>query len=91
VPLGQLATQPLQRYGQREAVKLYISGVSHAETLGEETHEDDQGDSEFTNLCDKALCSAIVPCRDDPVVSPPDVEDTTHCLQKVEYEKRELS
>ena len=60
-------------------------------TLGEETHEGDQGDSDFTNLFDKALCCAIVSGRDDPVVSPPDIEDTTNCLQKVEYEKRELS
>ena len=71
--------------------KLYISGVSQVMTLGEETHEDDQGDSEFTNLSDKALCRAIEPCRDDPIVSPPDIEHTTNCLQKIEYEKRELS
>ena len=68
-----------------------ISAGDHAKTLGEETHECDQGDSEFTNLCDKALCCAIGPCRDDPVVSPPDIKDTTSCLQKVESEKRELS
>jgi hypothetical protein len=76
--------------GQREAGKLYISGVSCAKTLGEETHEDDQGDSEFTKLCDNALCCAIVPCRDDPVVSPPDIEDAASCLHKVEHEQREL-
>jgi hypothetical protein len=77
--------------GQREAGKLYISGVSDAKTSGEETHEGDQGDSDFTNLFDKALCCAIVPCRDDPLVSPPYIEDTTNCLQKIECEKRELS
>jgi len=54
------------------------------------THEKDQGDPDFTNLGDKALCCAIVPCRDDPVVSPPDIKDTTNCLQKFEHEKREL-
>jgi hypothetical protein len=70
---------------------MYISGVSHAKTLGEETHEDDQGHSEFTSLFNNALCCAIVPRRHDPVVSPPDIEDTTNCLQKVECEKRELS
>jgi hypothetical protein len=59
---------------------MYISGVSHRETLGEETHEGDQADSEFTNLFDNALCCAIGPCRDDPVVSPPDIEDTTYGL-----------
>jgi hypothetical protein len=75
---GQLATQQLRRCGQRETGKLYISGVSHTKTLGEETHEGDQGDSEFTTLFDKALCCAIGPCRDDPVVSPPDIEDTTN-------------
>jgi hypothetical protein len=63
-----------------EKLKLYISGVSHAKTLEEETHEDDQGDSEFTYLLNNALCCAIGPCRDDPVVSPPDTEDTTSCL-----------
>jgi hypothetical protein len=64
--------------GQRETDKLYISRGSHAKTLGEETYEGDQGDSEFTNLFDKALCCAIGPCCDDPDVSPPDVEDTTN-------------
>jgi hypothetical protein len=88
---GQLATQPPRMCGQREAGKLYISGVSDAKTSGEETHEGDQGDSEFTNLFDKALCCAIGPCRDDPVVSPPDIGDTTNCLQKFKYENRELS
>jgi len=43
----------------------------------------DQRDSYFTSLLDNALCCAIAPCRDDPVVA--------NCLQKVEYEKRELS
>ncbi len=55
-----------------------------------ETHEGDQRDSNFTNLLDDALCCAIVPCRDDPVVSPPDIEDTTHGLQKFENEEGEL-
>jgi hypothetical protein len=72
-------------------VNLYISEVSHAKTLGEETHKGDQGDSETTNLFGNALCCAIGPHRDDPLVSPSDIEDTTSCLQKVEYEKRELS
>jgi hypothetical protein len=56
-----------------------------------ETHEGDQCDSNFTNLLDDALCRAIVPCRDDPVVSPPDIEDTTHGLEKIEHEEGELS
>ena len=56
-----------------------------------ETHEGDKGDTNFTNLLDDALCRAIVPCRDDPVVSPPDIEDTTHGLQKIEHEEGELS
>jgi hypothetical protein len=55
-----------------------------------ETHEGDQRDSNFTNLLDDALCHAIVPCRDDPSVSPPDIEDTTHGLQKFEHEEGEL-
>jgi hypothetical protein len=77
------------RHSRYEGVKSeklvsWISEVSHAKTLGEETHEGDQGDSEITNLFDKTLCCAIGPCRDDPVVSPPDIEDTTACLQKFE-------
>ena len=60
-------------------------------TLGEETHEGDQGYSEIANLFDNALCCAIGPRRDDPVVSPPNIEDTASCLQEVEYEERELS
>ena len=56
-----------------------------------ETHEGDQRDSNFTNLLDDALCYAIVPCRDDPVVNPPDIEDTANRLQKVEYERRKLA
>jgi hypothetical protein len=92
-PSGQLAKQPLRRCGQREAGRLYVSGGSHAKTLlvGEEAYKGDQGDSEFTNLFDKALYCAIGPCRDNPVVSPPDAEGTTNRLQDVENEKRELS
>ena len=51
-------------------------------TSGEKTHEDDQ-DSEFTNLFNNALCCAIGPCRDNPIVNTLDVEDTPNCLQKV--------
>ena len=58
---------------------------------GGETHEGDLRHSNFTNLLGKALCCAIGPCRDDPVVSPPDIEDTTNCLENIEYENRELS
>jgi hypothetical protein len=81
------------RYEGVDSEKLVscLSAGSHTKTLGEETHEGDQADSEFTNLCDKALCCTIGPRRDDPVVSPPDIEDTANCLQKFEYEKRELS
>ena len=64
-----------------------MSRVSHTKTLGEETHEDDQGDSEFTNLLDSTLCCAIMPGRDDPVLNPLDIEDTANCLQEVKYEK----
>jgi hypothetical protein len=56
-----------------------------------ETHEGDQRDPNFTNLLDDALCCAIVPFVDDPVVSPPDIEDTTHGLQEIEHEEGELS
>ena len=60
-------------------------------SLREESYEDDQADSEFAKLFDKALCCAIGPYRDGPVVNPFDTEDATSCLQKVENEKRELS
>ena len=68
---------------------VYQRGLTR-KTLGEETYEGDQADSEFTSLLNKALCCAKGPRRDDPVVSPPGIEDTTNCLQKVKYEKREL-
>jgi hypothetical protein len=55
------------------------------------THEGDQRDTNFTNLLDDALCCAIVACRDDPVVSPPDIKDTADGLQKIEHEEGELS
>ena len=65
-----------------------MSGFSHTKTLvGKETHEDDQRDSDFSDLLENTLCCAIGPCRDDPVVSPFDIEHATNCLQKVEYEK----
>ena len=52
-----------------------------------ETHEGDQGDSEFTCLFNDALYRAIGPYCDDPVVSPPDIEETADCLQDIKYEK----
>ena len=55
------------------------------------THEGDKADSSFINSLDDALCCAIVPCLGDPVVSPPDVEDTTHGLQRIEHEEGKLS
>lgn len=69
---------------------MRISELSDPKTIGEETHECNQGDSKFTNLLDDALRCAIVPRRHDPVVSPPDIEDTTHALHEIEHEKGEL-
>jgi hypothetical protein len=74
-----------------DSEKLVSCISAGSRTQRQETHEGDQADSEFTNLFDEALCHAIGPRRDDPVVSPPNIEDTTNCLQNVEYEKRELS
>ena len=70
------------RYEGVESEKLvrYISAGSHENGTGEVTHECDQCYSEFTNLCDNALGCAIGTCRDNPVVSPPNIEDTTDCL-----------
>jgi hypothetical protein len=41
-------------------------------------------------MLDDILRCAIVPCRHDPLVSPPDIEDTTHALHKIERKKGEL-
>ena len=54
--------------------------VSNPKTIGEETHECDQGHPKFTDLLDDTLSCAIVPCRHDPIVSPPNIEDTAHGL-----------
>ena len=64
---------------------------SGTRTSREETYQRDQRDSKFTSLLDHALRCAIIPCRHDPGVSPPDIEDTTHGLQKVKRKKGELS
>jgi hypothetical protein len=71
---------------------MHISGSpTERHYYRDETHDGDRRDSNLTNLLGNALCCAILPCRDDPAVSPPDIELTTNCLQKIEYEKRELS
>jgi hypothetical protein len=87
-PTRLQANSPHSCYECVDSEKLVrcILAVSHTQRH-EETHEGDQGDSDFTNLFDKALCCAIGPCRDDPVMSPPDIEDTTNGLQKIECEK----
>ena len=61
------------------------------EDIGEETYKGDRGDPQFTKLLDDALRCAIVPCRHDPVVSPPNIEDTPHGLEEVEHKKGNLS
>ena len=52
--------------------------------------KNDQGNPEFTNLLDDALCRTIGTGRDNPVVSPPDIEYTTPGLQDIKYEKGKL-
>ena len=52
--------------------------------------KNDQGNPEFTNLLNDALCRTIGTGRDNPVVSPPDIEYTTPGLQDIEYEKGKL-
>jgi hypothetical protein len=71
--------------------KLMRRAISLSLKIGEETHKGDQGDTKFTNLLDDALRCAIVPRRHDTVVSPLDIEDAAHSLQKIEHEKGELS
>ena len=89
---GQLATGPLGKCGRQEAGEVHISGSQTERHCNKgETYDADQRDSNFTDLLDDALYCAIVPCRDDPAVSPPGIKDTTNCLQKVEYKKRNLS
>ena len=61
------------------------------ETRREGTHESDKSNTEFTNLLDDALCCAIVPCHNDAVMGPSDIEDAPHGLQDIECEKGELS
>ena len=73
--------------------EMHIIGVSVRKTfvlVKVKTNEGDQGDANFTNLLDDALYRAIVPRRDDPVVCPPDIEDTAHGLPKVEHEEGKL-
>lgn len=62
---------------------MHISG-SQTERHCSGTYDDDQRDSNLTDLLDDALCCAIVPCRDDPAVGPPDIEEATDCLHNVE-------
>lgn len=76
--------------GRRESDQDVYQFRSGSETRGEKTNEGDQGNSKFTNLLDDALCRAIWPSSDNAVVSPPDIENTTHGLQKVERKKGEL-
>lgn len=70
---------------------MRISELSDIKTIREETHQCDQGDSNFADLLDDALHCAIVPLRHDPVVGPPDIENTAHALQEIKREKGELS
>jgi hypothetical protein len=68
-----------------------VGPISDPKTTGEGTHKRDQSNSKFTSLLNDALRCAIVPSRHDSFVRPPDIEDTTHGLQKIEHEKGELS
>jgi hypothetical protein len=52
--------------------------------------KNDQGNPEFANLLDDTLCRTIWPSRDDPVVSPSDIEYTTPGLQNIKYKKGKL-
>jgi hypothetical protein len=56
-----------------------------------ETNQDTQANSDFAKLLDYALSCAIRPGRDDPIVNPPDVDDSTHGLPDVESENCRLS
>ena len=60
-------------------------------TAGEGTYEGDEGDLKFTDLLDTTLSCAIFSRRDDPVVGPPNIEDTAQGLQHIVHKKRQLS
>ena len=59
--------------------------------IREETYKGGSGYPQFSYLLNDALCCAIVPCRHNPVVSPPNIKDTPHGLEEVEHKKGNLS
>ena len=53
-------------------------------------NKSNQANSKFAYLLDDALCRAIGPGPDDPVVSPPHIEYATQGLYNIKYEKGKL-
>ncbi len=72
---------PYSRYESvdREKLGRYIAASLRHKAIKVKTHESVQGDPEYTSLLEKDLCCAILPFRDGPVASPPEIKDTTHC------------
>ena len=60
-------------------------------TSGKGTYEGDEGDPKFTDLLDNTLRCAISSRHDNPVVCPPNIEDTAQGLQHIVHKKRQLS
>ncbi len=60
-------------------------------TVEEGTDEGEQCNPKFTALLKNALCCAIRANRDDPVVGPPNIENTAQGLQNIVHKKGKLS
>jgi hypothetical protein len=60
-------------------------------TTREETHKSDQCSTKGTYLLDDTLCCAIGSRSDLPIVSPSDMQDTTHSMNDIEHQNGELS
>jgi hypothetical protein len=75
--------------GPQESGKMY---VNQSQTCFTRRRDDknDQGKPECSNLMDDALCRTIWPSRDNPVVSPPDIEYITPGQHNFKYEKGKL-
>jgi len=89
-PLQPYSPQANHKCVDRKNLVRCASISLRPEFTGRRDNKNDQGNPEFTNLLDDALCRTIGSGRNDPVVSPPDIEYTTPGLQNIKHEKRKL-
>ena len=70
----------------------YLESCASASYRGtlHDTYESGQCNSKFTDLLNGTLCCAIWAGRNDPVMSPSNIEDTADSLQEVVLKKGEL-